>query len=638
MEATGQAELTTIVKKLKTHQWKVPAFQRDFVWSVASVRELGESLCRGRPIGIITVWTQKKGPPQLELRPVSLPPKNVEIEFTEPDVEAATAAILDGRQRCTAICCIFAGLMNDDGRSTHSHRYFLKLTGEDVDSDWVAAVPKTKLKTKIRDLTTDAGALSAGFAPLVLPKNGNFLSRLVDLQQMLFDPGIYPDNTLPSAGELEIRKDRLRVAFDALVGARIPYFTIPADKQLKDICDIFETLNTTGTRVSTVDLLHSILFSDGEADDGTRFSLRDAIKELGSIPTLDRFTKSWSRLDDRPELVLQMATACYIASEDPKRPAPRGGGSFSEHRSIKAADLLATPVAHWLSFYRRKHEVAEFLRDFQRCVLNQPNAAFSRDRCPYPATVTIYLALRWHLTFDPGANQHGFSTADIDTLYRAFFWRNALTERYNQGFLTKVGSDIAALKRVLLQRAQFETQSAWMDASEAELVRIIGEPVPDKESLAETALTDDTSGALRQALLLPLVALPKRDLLLGEDLLETEAGGDKSMEIHHIIPKAWFKKNKASDTVGAMIGSPANLMPLSRKSNGVWKDKKPTLALEKVSSKSVESTLASIYISIDMFEQLKSQEISGDAELTKFLEARAMLVADQVLSLTRLNA
>ena len=89
-----EAKFLDIVKKLRTREWQVPTFQREFVWSVAAVRALGESLCRGRPVGMVTVWTQKRAPSAVVLHPLSLPngDSSLELPFLEPEVEAPTAA------------------------------------------------------------------------------------------------------------------------------------------------------------------------------------------------------------------------------------------------------------------------------------------------------------------------------------------------------------------------------------------------------------------------------------------------------------------------------------------------------------------------------------------------------------------
>lgn len=629
-----EAKIQEIVRKVRTHEWMVPTFQREFVWTVAAIRELGESLCRGRPIGMVTVWVQKKNSVQVELRPISLPngEQPLAVPYLEPEVEAPTSAILDGRQRCTAMCCLFAAFHTTDQRRSHSTRYFLDLNAE-PEGDWVVAVPVARLKSKVRDLSTDAGALSAGFAPLFIADGSSFLHRAMELNILIRSPSIYPKNIIP--GDVESRAQRLQLVFGNLMEAVVPYYAIPAQRKLSDICDIFESLNTTGTRVSTVDLLHSILFSDSEQYYSTPFLLREFIKELGKTPSLERFVRGWAEVERRPELVLQMVTACWVGSESPSKPGPRGGTRIEEHTSIKAADLLATPVAHWLEVKKQQATFAGFIRDFQACVLGSAGASFSWDLCPYPAIIAVYLSLRWHREFDPRASW-AWDKEDLDVVFRAFFWRNALSERYNQGFLTEAGKDVQRLKGWLNRRSDFPTQSAWLGAIEGEVAATF-EDFPPRDEVCSYMRSPELTGALRQAALLPLVAFPKSDLLSAKELVRADLGGDQAMDLHHVFPRAWFAKNLDSAVSGHMR-SVANLMPLGRKSNLEWRDKRPSVALKHVTYANVSRLLDEVGINQELFDMLKSTTTPDDAMINDFVEKRAEILADRVLKLSALSA
>ena len=45
-----------ILKSLANQEWAVPLFQREFVWSPRDVSLLADSILKGRPIGISTLW------------------------------------------------------------------------------------------------------------------------------------------------------------------------------------------------------------------------------------------------------------------------------------------------------------------------------------------------------------------------------------------------------------------------------------------------------------------------------------------------------------------------------------------------------------------------------------------------------
>ncbi|MHB8304164.1 MAG: hypothetical protein ACYDC6_15335 [Acidobacteriaceae bacterium] len=127
--------------------------------------------------------------------------------------------------------------------------------------------------------------------------------------QALKDPTNYEDSKPPDKDELVKRDEILKGCFEGLVGTKLAVYIVPETYRLSDICDIFETLNTTGTKVSTVDLIHSLLYADTKSDENGTILLRDLINELGQKDG----AIGWSSSEDRPELVAQIVTACYVA-------------------------------------------------------------------------------------------------------------------------------------------------------------------------------------------------------------------------------------------------------------------------------------------------------------------------------------
>ena len=69
-------------------------------------------------------------------------------------------------------------------------------------------------------------------------------------------------------------------SFEGLMATKLAVNIVPSSYSLSEICEIFEVLNTTGTKVSTVDLIHSWLFSETSRDKSP-ILLRDWIDRLG---------------------------------------------------------------------------------------------------------------------------------------------------------------------------------------------------------------------------------------------------------------------------------------------------------------------------------------------------------------------
>ena len=176
-----------------------------------------------------------------------------------------------------------------------------------------------------------------------------------------------------------------------------------------------------------------------------------------------------------------MTTAAYVSLEAKPEPRTVGHNQQTKVTSVRSGDLLATPTLHWKNVMTHQQELVDFLGDFQQCV---SGGAFGWKACPYPVTASIYVGLRWHHRFDVEVT-HPWNIADLDALFRAFFWRNALSSRYDQGFLTQLGTDIAQLKLILNKRSSFESFSKWATSANETLVRFMNKSVPDSNELRD---------------------------------------------------------------------------------------------------------------------------------------------------------
>jgi hypothetical protein len=431
-----------------------------------------------------------------------------------------------------------------------------------------------------------------------------------------------------------VRRDGiLKNAFEGLVGTKLAVYIVPETYHLAAICEIFETLNTTGTKVSTVDLIHSSLYSDTSKDNEGPIVLRDWISDFGQKDG----AIGWASLEDRPELVAQMVTACFVALNKKSEPKKIEGSVTTNISSVKAADLLATPTLHWKSVILNEDLLAEFLGDFQKVVAG---GYFPYSACPYPITAAVYVALRWHAHFDT-EEERNWGREDLDSLFRAFFWRNALTNRYDQGFLTQIGADIKELKALLSKRGDPKSASHWAKEVQHSLEAFMGGTLPSKDQLLELLTDTRPLGAMQKALTLPMIGASKQDLLDPATKLSYPSA---DVEMHHIYPKAWCKSNKVGELAKVLdkekagrdwADSTVNLMPLSRKSNNAWKSKIPGQALQdnNVAYKDVKQILKAAFINEDMFKRL----LQGSEGIADFWSDRAELMTDDLLSRTRVT-
>ena len=505
-------------------------------------------------------------------------------------------------------------------------RFFLNLA-ENEDAKRIEYVREADVLN--RGLSSDSGAIGAGLFPLSSSKpEESLMQQWYRYTQAIRDAANYPDSTLPDAAELERRNQILARSFEGLIATKLAINIVPSSYSLPEICEIFEVLNTTGTKVSTVDLIHSWLFSE-TSNDESPILLRDWIDRLGE----QSGAVGWSSSTDRPELIAQMTTAAYVSLES--KPDPRTVGRAQQARvaSIKSGDLLATPTLHWKDVVAHEQELLGFLGDFQQCV---SGGAFGWQACPYPVTASIYVGLRWHHWFDVEAT-HPWDIADLDALYRAFFWRNALSSRYDQGFLTQLGTDMAQLKLILNKRSSFGNFHEWATVANKKLEALMNKPVPDSSELRDLC-SGRQAGALQKALLLPIVTKANRDLLTPDVDISFPARTD--IQLHHIYPQAWCRNNRTGELKEWLdpevsekdwVGSAANLMPLSRESNLKWRAANPGAILhqEGLTYPSHGKLFSDLFITEEAFGHLKN----GAGGIPRFWGARADALASHLVEL-----
>lgn len=614
-----------LLKKLRTLEWLVPQFQRDFVWTNAAIISLVNSIIDARPVGMVTLWEQQENTP-LQLEPVSVPDaisdqnKSGRRNYAETETKPGRYyAVIDGRQRSTALALVFGGLRAQSGKYRNSGAYFLDVTARD-DGERVKYFTLRDIDKK--KLDSLASAISQGLFPLAVEDPDTMMGQWMKYLQLIYDSSYYPEGEFPDNEELKRRNVILSSAFSGIFNTKLAVYIVPREYTLPDICEIFSTLNTTGTIVSTVDLIHSNLFNDTVEDSVGPLLLREKIDALGELDG----AVGWSSSKSRPELIAQLVAAAYVAAET--KPAPRATGQReTKITSVKSADLLALPSSFWRKIFDESPKFANFLGGFQLAVAG---GNFGMAQCPYPASAAIYVGLRWYLEFD-GAPAH-WDIDKLDRLYRAFFWRNALSSRYDQGFLTQIGTDIQNMKNFLNSTKADTTEEYWRSQSNAWLDEHVAVR-PSKEDIYDLVTDGEERGAARRAALLLHYARAKQDVVTPDLNISLESG---MMDLHHIYPKDWCKNNANAfknlvEPIGESqewVNSSANLMPMHRVTNNEWRKNSPaTFLLEKsIDYDSRQDVWNWYFVDRAAYVEL----LAGEQGVEAFWNRRAELITEEI--------
>ena len=99
--------LNEVVKCITDGEYRIPRFQRNFVWDIKKAAALMDSIFRGYPISSVILWKTKKE--LTEIRDFG------GIKIPNKDTGRYTSYVIDGQQRMTSLYFALMGLKTGDG-------------------------------------------------------------------------------------------------------------------------------------------------------------------------------------------------------------------------------------------------------------------------------------------------------------------------------------------------------------------------------------------------------------------------------------------------------------------------------------------------------------------------------------------
>lgn len=238
--------IPTLFRKVSRGEIKIPTFQRDFVWSEKQILDLLMSIYKGYPMGSLLFWNTS----------------NTKIKVIDkgtipfPDISAGDKLlyVLDGMQRLSSLYGVFHF---DDEWSDNYYLFnvWFNLSTEeffcyDDNDDFV----KEYLKASV--------PLSAVFNP----------RKMMQEQSRIMASDETP-------GDLLI--DRLLKLQSTFQEYLVPAVTI-SNENVDEVVEIFERINNTGTKLSTVDFVRALTWKQD-------FDLSDEIDEIQNAALQEGF-------------------------------------------------------------------------------------------------------------------------------------------------------------------------------------------------------------------------------------------------------------------------------------------------------------------------------------------------------------
>lgn len=235
--------LLQFLTEAKRGAFVIPRFQRPFVWNHAQVKLLIDSIARNYPIGSLLLLQETiPSDPFLSSRPIDAVIGESESEevtgedLTQPAFPPAVYYVLDGQQRLTSLVRVFL-------QASHESVYYFDLdklletdSSDRNASNWVVR-RNVGRKLPTRYIRSDAIADD---------------ERCSILAQEYFESSYEPlKGDRPSQRKAVAKVNRV---FETMRNYQIPLVIVDRGDSTEAICRIFETINSTGTRLTTFDL------------------------------------------------------------------------------------------------------------------------------------------------------------------------------------------------------------------------------------------------------------------------------------------------------------------------------------------------------------------------------------------------
>ncbi|GAB2622782.1 DUF262 domain-containing protein [Novilysobacter erysipheiresistens] len=294
--------LEELAMSVKAGDVKLPKFQRPFVWKRGDILKLLDSIYKGYPIGSLLMWNSSQR--LTSERSID----GLELNSAE-QISYPTNYLLDGQQRLTALC----GALFWEGR--------------DLGSQWNIHFDLEKEE-------------------FVYPKEPGLihlfpLNRLINTSEFIRQCMKFEHH---ERGPIYMRNaERL---LRAIKDYKIAVVKI-GDMTVEEVAPIFERINSTGRKLTIVDLMVAATWSNG-------FDLNDVIQEIASVAEAANFGEVKDRIILRS---ISAATGGGINKEDIQRLR-----KYDAPQLLSASSDARRGVAHTIDFLNNRLG----LRDFSR--------------------------------------------------------------------------------------------------------------------------------------------------------------------------------------------------------------------------------------------------------------------------------
>lgn len=546
--------IDSIIGDIHQGRYAIPTFQRKYAWTRKQVEELWESIFQGFFVGSILTWDYDD---------------QVATESAQgaPELQTPTDIVLDGQQRITSL---YHAVVDPDVTSTGDRRilFFVNLKALlDPNADTADIVfSEDADRAEKRGYLERKTQFAKKIFPLTQFDQRNYTLWLGEFKTYLNDV-----DDLANADEYYT--NILAILDHVWFKYMIPVVKLPRSLSLDSVAEIFEKINSKGTRLGVFDLLNA-RFTKYEID--LRGLWDKAISDSYEIKDMDE------NFADAAKFTLQ--GLCLFKKGYTRRKelltlddAYKKSGAFQKDVFLK----------EWGGICRYVSAAISKLKSYRE----DGFGAVALWMTPYTVTVPILAALMYKI-------ENRTDMPKCMDKIQNWYWAAVTSDSYSGSTETKIEKDY---RELLLW---FED-----DAAMPEIVRV------QREEVNSLALdTTKTNDSIYKAVVCLVAKSGANDFV-------TDRPPEHSMlDDHHIFPKSLADRYKGEISINSILNRTVLASITNRR---ILRDKPPSeyireiMSMQDIEEKSMRKRLKTHLISDDAFDCL----LNDDFE--RFVHARA---------------
>lgn len=512
-----------LIEKIDTGELGLPELQRPFIWKDSKVRDLFDSLMRGYPIGYLMLWEC----PSLEKK------KSIGVDLHSYD--SPKEVIIDGQQRLTSLYAVMKGKKVINSKFDEKS---IIISYNPLQDKFEVGCQATKKDPEWIYNISDVYTTSSSFKFI-----NSFIKRLSEYREC-------------KGGVLtEAEQDTISENINAIVNLKnhtLPVFDIKANAEEEDVSEIFVRVNSGGVSLKQNDFILTLLslYWDEGRKEIEEFSKESTFPTKGKTTSYNQITTVAAQDLIRVVMAyafdrarLKYGYKLLRGADFDKRGAVDGELRIQRFNTLKDKLPDVLDVHSW----------HEFLKAIMNAGYLSGDLILSGNAIFYSYAFYLIAKHRFHASYNE--NMH---------LTSLWFFYASLVSLYTGSFESTVEShlnsikDLSTLKEYkdfILSRVNERLTNDYFD------ITLVG-----SEGLAVSGKGNNAWNAYVAALnIMDAKILFSKSNLLVSKLFEPGTDGNrKSLEKHHLFPKAHMKAQGYTD---AKINQMANYAFIDWKDN-----------------------------------------------------------------------